>query len=335
MERIVKIDSISQLHELMGYDKPKHPLISLIDYSKIKPTLQTSGLDIITGFYSISLKDGKNCGAKYGRQFYDFQEGSLAFIEPEHAIYIDEEVSEEAESSGWNLCFHPDLIYKSSLDKSIREYLFFTYNSNEALHLSDQEKQIITHITHEIENEISQNLDVFSQDLVVLYLELLLNYCKRFYGRQFITRTKIKNLIEDAKRMLVKHLEETPGISTSDNYKKIFDIYIQFVTEHKKMIRVAIAESAKSTSKLSVIMEIADMSINTELNSIRKKYGLQPPKDKQELIIFEFFTGFAPFLNYALYMDQWESYYNISQEELEEKFYQAFKRTHLMAHLSQ
>lgn len=191
MERIVRIESISQLHELMGYEKPKHPLITLIDYSKIKPILRTAGLNIITGFYSISLKDGKNCAAKYGRQFYDFQEGSLAFIAPEHTIYIDEEVSRETESSGWNLCFHPDLIYKSSLDKSIREYSFFTYNSNEALHLSDLEKQIIIHIILEIENEISQNLDVFSQDLIVSYLELLLNHCKRFYGRQFITRTKI------------------------------------------------------------------------------------------------------------------------------------------------
>jgi len=190
MERIVRIDSISQLHELMGYDKPKHLLITLINYSKIKPRLQTTGLGIITSFYSISLKDGKNCAAKFGRQFYDFQEGSLAFIEPEHVIYVDEEISDETESIGWNLCFHPDLIYNSSLYKSICEYSFFTYNSSEALHLSNKEKQIITRITNEIENEISQNIDMFSQDLIVSYLELLMNHCKRFYGRQFITRTK-------------------------------------------------------------------------------------------------------------------------------------------------
>lgn len=156
-----------------------------------------------------------------------------------------------------------------------------------------------------------------------------------FKNKDEILETLLRNLIEDAKSMLIKHLEETPSISTGENYRKLFDIYIRFVIEHEKTIRIAIAESAKSTSKLSVIMQIADMSINTELDSIRKKYGLQPPKDRQELIIFEFFTGFAPFLNYALYKDQWESYYNISQEELQEKFYQAFKRTHLMAHLSQ
>lgn len=190
MDRIIKIESISQLHELIGYEKPKHPLISIIDYSKIKPIISTADVHISTSFYSISLKDGSSCKTKYGRQYYDFQEGSLVFLAPEQAIYIDEE-HPETESNGWNLCFHPDLIYKSSLGKKINEYTFFSYSSNEALHLSDQEKQRITDIVNEIKNEFSQNIDIFSQDLIISHLELFLNYCKRYYGRQFITRAKV------------------------------------------------------------------------------------------------------------------------------------------------
>jgi len=191
MDRILRIESISQLHELIGYEKPKHPLISLIDYSKIKPSISTADLHIITGFYSINLKDGPICRTKYGRQYYDFQEGSLVFLAPGQAVYIDEDQPEEPESIGWNLCFHPDLIYKSSLGKKINEYTFFTYNQDEALHLSDQEKQKITDIVYEIKNEFSQNMDGFSHDLIISQLELFFNYCKRFYGRQFITRTKV------------------------------------------------------------------------------------------------------------------------------------------------
>lgn len=156
-----------------------------------------------------------------------------------------------------------------------------------------------------------------------------------FKSKDEILETLFHNLVEDAKRMLVKHLEATPDVSSGDDYRKLFNGYISFVTEKKKMIKVAIAESAKSKLKISVVMEMADMIINTELDSIREKYGLLCPEDKQELMVLEFFTGFTPFLNYALYKDQWESYYNISEEELQEKFYQAFKRTHLMAHFSQ
>ncbi len=154
-----------------------------------------------------------------------------------------------------------------------------------------------------------------------------------FKSKDEILETLFHNLVEGAKSMLVKHLEDAPDVSSGDNYRKLFDIYIRFVTENRKMIKVAIAESAKSKSNISVVMEIADLIINTELNGIREKYDLQFPEDKQDLIVLEFFTGFAPFLNYALYKDQWESFYNISEEALQEKFYQAFKRTHLTAHL--
>jgi AraC-like DNA-binding protein len=191
MGNSIRIESISHLHELIGYEKPKHPLITLIDLTKIAPAVSTLDLHIITNFYTISLKEGISCRNKYGRQYYDFQEGSLTFMAPEQELHVDEDNSEVRNSSGWLLCFHPDLIYKSSLIKKVNQYTFFSYDSNEALHLSDQEKIKITDIVNEIKIEFSQNIDVFSQDLIVSYVELLLNHCKRFYGRQFITRAKV------------------------------------------------------------------------------------------------------------------------------------------------
>jgi len=155
-----------------------------------------------------------------------------------------------------------------------------------------------------------------------------------FKSKEELLETLFSNLIEDAKRMLIRHLENTPDVG-GDNYRALFDIYINFIIENRKMIKVAIAESAKSKSKMSVIvMEMADLIINKELDGIREKYDLKFPEDRQELIVLEFFTGVAPFLNYALYKDQWESYYGISEEELREKFYQAFKKTHLAAHFA-
>jgi len=157
-----------------------------------------------------------------------------------------------------------------------------------------------------------------------------------FKSKDEILETLFSSLVEDAKNMLVKSMEGTPDVCTGDNYKKLFDMYIHFITKKRKIIKVAISESAKTDAKPSVVMELGNMIINAEIESIRKEYevqGLHFPEDKQEKMIMEFFTGFAPFLSYALYKDQWINQYNISETELQEKFYLAFKKTHLNAHL--
>ncbi len=191
MGKLMRIESISQIHEMIGYEKPKHPLITLIESAKIKPqNIPVIDQQVISGLYSISLKNGQECKIIYGRQPYDFQEGSLMFIAPDQMITPVSE-SKYTETDGWILLFHPDLIRKSSLAKKMKEYTFFSYDSSEALHLSDREKQTVTSIVKTIKEEYSQNIDVYSQELIISNLELLLNYCKRFYGRQFITRTNV------------------------------------------------------------------------------------------------------------------------------------------------
>lgn len=194
MGDIIRIESISQIHEMIGYEKPEHPLITIINPSKIK-SLNTDILSsrVVTNLYSISLKNGLECQIIYGRKHYDFQEGSLMFMAPEQTIIPIEapDISNQPDWNGWVLLFHPDLIRKSSLMGKMKNYSFFSYDSFEALHISEQERINVSNIIKTIKHEFSQNLDYHSQDLIVSNLELLLNYCKRYYGRQFLTRTNI------------------------------------------------------------------------------------------------------------------------------------------------
>jgi AraC-like DNA-binding protein len=183
---VYKVQTISELHEIAGFDKPKHPLVTVIDYSKVavKDTPESGGF--VCSFYSVNFK--KHCSFLYGRQTFDHQEGTLHCTAPEQIITFDRE-REAGSTEGWGLYFHPELIRNTALGKKINEYSFFTYAENEALHLSEQEKQTLLSILKQMENEYNTNIDHYSHDLIISNIELLLNYCKRFYGRQFITRT--------------------------------------------------------------------------------------------------------------------------------------------------
>lgn len=215
MDNCYKIESIAQLHDLIGAGKPKHPLITLIDLTEINPTVSTNDLHIFTCFYTIILKEGNACRNKYGRQYYDFQEGSLSFMAPEQELHVDEDNLEAKSNSGWILCFHPDLIHKSLLWKKINQYTFFSYASTEALHLSDQEKAKITSLANDVREEFSQNMDIFSTDLIISYIELLLNHCKRFYGRQFITRSKVNKEVIVRFNEMLKHYFESDNLENA------------------------------------------------------------------------------------------------------------------------
>ncbi len=188
---MMNIDSISALHELLGCEKPKHPLITLIDFDAIHPTEECFNNELLLNFYMVSLKNSPDCELKYGRRYYDFNEGSLIFTAPGQVLKAGGEQSESGKPTGWMLCFHSDLIRGSSLWRKMSEYSFFEYEASEALHLSDREKEIVERIVREIQVEYSGNLDSYSNELIFSNLEVLLNYAKRFYSRQFITRANV------------------------------------------------------------------------------------------------------------------------------------------------
>jgi len=187
----IPINSISELHRLMGINKPLHPLISLINMDNVKSSANQEDAHFLLNFYGISLKRNLNGKLKYGQNYYDFDEGVLAMTAPQQVLSVGKE--DNYKVSGWWLVFHPDFIMNYPLATAIKAYGFFSYAVNEALHLSDREEQTLEAIFKNIEQEYQTSIDQFSQDVMVSQLELLLNYCNRFYNRQFLTRKTISN----------------------------------------------------------------------------------------------------------------------------------------------
>jgi len=183
-------NSISELHQALGLPKPLHPLVSMVDYSNIQADTAELKKGMIFNFYKVSYKKNFSGKVKYGQHYYDFDEGGLSFISPNQLISA---VENEADYGGYTLLFHPDFIKDHTLGKNIKNYGFFSYSVTEALYLSEKEKNVIIGIFKNIEMELESAIDHFSQDVMISQIELLLNYSKRFYGRQFITRKTANN----------------------------------------------------------------------------------------------------------------------------------------------
>jgi AraC family transcriptional activator of pobA len=178
-------NSISELHRALGLPRPLHPLISLVDYSNIQADTAELEKGMLFNFYKISYKKNFDGKVKYGQGYYDFDEGGLSFIAPMQLITA---LEGEADYGGYTLLIHPDFIRTYPLGSTIKNYGFFSYAVTEALYLSDKEKQVIIGLFKNIEAELESAIDQISQDVLVSQIELLLNYSKRYYNRQFITR---------------------------------------------------------------------------------------------------------------------------------------------------
>lgn len=181
---IYKFDSLTEFHRVFGLDKPLHPLISFINIADMKYNVAELPALIVMDFYKIAYKPGLCGNAKYGQNYYDFGEGGLVFTSPNQVF----ESPNGTSKSGCLLLIHSDFFMSYPLAKNISQYGFFSYAVNEALHLSDSERTTIMSVFKIINDELSSRIDDFSQDVIVSQVELLLNYCNRFYKRQFITR---------------------------------------------------------------------------------------------------------------------------------------------------
>jgi AraC-like DNA-binding protein len=198
--KYVDIHSISDLHILYGLATPKHSLVSLIDLKKVNWNNIEQDAFYQIGFYSIYCKKFNGLYLKYGKSYYDFTDGTLMFTAPNQVISPSPDLQIE---EGWALLFHPDLLNNSPLANKINSYSFFHYDANEALHLSEDEKLMLKDCVEKISKEYSQNIDKHTQTLIQTNIELLLNYCDRFYDRQFITRSKVSSdIVQRFERML-------------------------------------------------------------------------------------------------------------------------------------
>lgn len=195
------VDSVATLHAVTGFGAPRHPLITVLDAAEFEITPEQVGVPILNDLYYIALKDGR-CGMEYGRNHYDFDQGVLVFTGPQQVMTATKE-QKKNEVEGWMLFFHPDLIRKSPLGTTIREYNFFSYDVHEALHLSQEEVNVLTSCVMSIKHEYEQRIDDHSQEIIVSSLQLLLNYCARFYQRQFNTRTNLsKDVVAHVDRVI-------------------------------------------------------------------------------------------------------------------------------------
>ncbi|MCS4302816.1 MULTISPECIES: helix-turn-helix domain-containing protein [Chryseobacterium] len=184
-----KISSISELHSLLQLPKPLHPLVSLVDNTKMTINKELLSRSFVLNFYKVSYKYSKVGKMGYGQGYYDFNEGGMMFTAPGQILSTDE----NTEYCGYTLLVHPDFLRNYPLARNIKSFGFFSYDTHEALHLSDQEKNIITGLLDSIKNELNTAIDEVSQDVIVSYIEVLLNYSNRFYKRQFITRKAVNN----------------------------------------------------------------------------------------------------------------------------------------------
>jgi len=184
----IHLETIGDLMKMFGVsDRIHHPLIAVIDFARI-PSHMDDGTKVSADFYGVMFKNYNRDNVRYGRKVIDFQDGSLLCISPNQVIEMNEDLEERPDMLGWGVFFHPDLIRGTTLNDKIREYTFFSYEVSEALHLSAKEKQVLYDCVLKIDDELQENIDVHSQSIIVSAIEMLLNYCSRFYGRQFITR---------------------------------------------------------------------------------------------------------------------------------------------------
>jgi len=192
---IIKINTIEEFSARMGCPPANHPLINIFRMSEIKNYVPLDK-PVQLNLYSITMKDGSQCTSRYGWREYDFKRGLLNFFAPGQIHSFNDknpEISEQSAMWGWFLIFHPDFIRKYPLGAKIGKLKFFSYETNEALHISDAERSLVEGIMINIRDEYRRSIDEHCQDIIVSQIDVLLKYAERFYTRQFRTRNSVES----------------------------------------------------------------------------------------------------------------------------------------------
>jgi AraC family transcriptional activator of pobA len=292
-----KFNSISDLHRVLGLPKPLHPLVSLVDNTRIGIDKEQLPVAFFFNFYKISYKVSLHGKIRYGQHYYDFDEGGLVFTSPNQLLAT----TDDTEYLGHTLLIHPDFFRNYPLGKNIKNFGFFSYAANEALHLSEKEKSMIMNIFKNIEDELQSTIDDFSQDVIVAQIELLLNYSNRFYKRQFITRKAVSNdLLEKLENLLNDYFNNEialiKGLPTVQYLAEQLNVSSRYLSDmlrsltgqnaqqhiHNKMIEKA--KEILSTSTLSVAEVAYQLGFEhpQSFNKIfKRKTNLTPIEFKQ------------------------------------------------------
>lgn len=272
-----------------------HPLVTVVDLSKGEWPKNPGTMAVCYHFYGIFLKEGEECEIRYGRKNYDFQEGTLVFVGPGQVVTISK-IGERQKMSGFALLFHPDLLLGTHLGRTIENYNFFSYETYEALHMSPKERQIVLDCFAKIQDELSERIDKHSKTVIVSAIELFLNYCQRFYDRQFITRDTInRNVVEQFESSLKSYIRSGKAL------EKGIPSVAQFAEEQNfsanyfgDLVKKETGKSAQEFIQLKLI-EIAKQRIydpNLSIAEIAYSLGFKYPQHFTRL--FKQQVGISP-----------------------------------------
>jgi AraC-like DNA-binding protein len=296
MERIYPINAIAD-YNADNNTKTLHPLVSIIDFSKanVRDWGNADTIKFQYNLFCIYLKDVKCGDIVYGRQYYDYQEGTLVFFAPGQVSVI-EKPKEPYQPKGYGLIFHPDFLIGTSLSKNISNYKFFNYQSNEALHLSDDERKMIMDCFAKIEFELKQPIDKHSKKLIASNIELFLDYCQRFYDRQFITRDNVnRGILEKFEESLNSYFTsekpQTVGLPSVAYFADELHLSANYFGD---LIKKETGQAAKEYI-LNKTIDVAKNRVfesNKTVNEIAYELGFKYPQHFSRL--FKQKVGFTP-----------------------------------------
>ncbi|ALR29651.1 AraC family transcriptional regulator [Chryseobacterium sp. IHB B 17019] len=281
---VQRFKNISELMSYLHQPVPSHPLIAIVNYDNMAVNTLRKQQKIAIDFYKISFKPSFKGQIKYGQGYYDFQGGGLAFLKPQQIVTSSDD---ERGYEGYSLYFHTDFIRNYPLANSIHQYGFFSYSASEALFLSDKEQRVIGDLFRSIESELSNNIDQYSQDVLVSQIDLLLNYSNRFYNRQFITRKIINNeIIAQLDDLLEDYFnKETPLINGLPSVQYIsgqLNVSQRYLSD---MLHVIAGQNTQQYIHEKIIARAKDRLSTTNLlvSEIAYELGFEHPQSFSKL----------------------------------------------------
>ena len=277
MDEIIKIDSVDRYNKIFGLET-RHPRVSVVDLSRATTWPMRAWFNY--GVYALFLKDVKCGNIKYGRQYYDYQDGTVVCFAPGQVA--DLEMLPDIQPAAHGLLFHPDLIRGTVLGQEIRRYTFFSYETNEALHLSEEERRTVMDCLHKIEAELEHAIDKHSRRLITANIGLLLDYCMRFYERQFTTRCEVnKDIVIRFEQLLDNYFDgETPQQEGLPSVKYFADKVCLSANYFGDMIRRQTGQTASEyiQNKLIDRAKEALLSSDKTMSQIAYDLGFQYPQ---------------------------------------------------------
>ena len=288
-----RFESLSELREFMGLPKPLHPLISVSNNMNKSINLSRLPNPHVKSFYKISYLKNISGPLKYGQQFYDFEEGGLVFMAPNQIIETDEHNNSH---SGYTVLFHPDFIMNTSLANKIKQYGFFSYDVNEALHLSESEKNTILSIFTVLEEELKLPIDDFSQDIVISQIELLLNYSNRYYKRQFITRKTVNSdILQKLETYLDANLNKEQALTSSIPTVQELAAHVNLSPSYlSDMLRSLTGRNAQQLIHDKLIEKAKELLSTSDLTVSEIAYALGFEYSQSFSRLFKTKTNFSP-----------------------------------------